>query len=61
MIVENTEAQIKNGSPNIANAMLGDGTVSLGLSHGSLFSGIGGFELGAEWAGIPTKWNCDIK
>lgn len=60
MIVENTEAQIKNGSPNIANAMLGEGTGSLGLSHGSLFSGIGGFELGAEWAGIPTKWNCDI-
>ena len=30
------------------------------LSHGSLFSGIGGFELGAEWAGIPTYWNCDI-
>jgi len=26
MIVENTEAQIKNGSPNIANAVLGEGT-----------------------------------
>ena len=30
------------------------------LTHGSLFSGIGGFELGAEWAEIPTLWNCEI-
>lgn len=31
-----------------------------GISHGSLFSGIGGFELGAFKAGIKTKWNCEI-
>lgn len=31
------------------------------LSHGSLFSGIGGFELGAKKAGINTKWNCEIE
>lgn len=31
------------------------------MTHGSLFSGIGGFELGAEWAGIPTLWNCEIE
>lgn len=30
------------------------------ITHGSLFSGIGGFELGAHWAGIPTLWNCEI-
>lgn len=31
------------------------------ITHGSLFSGIGGFELGAEMAGIPTLWNCEIE
>jgi len=31
-----------------------------GLTHGSLFAGIGGFELGAEMSGIETKWNCEI-
>lgn len=31
------------------------------LSHGSTFSGIGGFELGAELVGIETKWNCEIE
>lgn len=30
------------------------------LTHGSLFSGVGGFELGAQRAGIPTIWNCEI-
>lgn len=31
------------------------------LTHGSLFSGIGGFELGAEYSGIETLWNCEIE
>lgn len=30
------------------------------LIHGSLFSGIGGFELGAERNGIETLWNCEL-
>lgn len=30
------------------------------MTHGSLFSGIGGFELGAEWSNINTVWNCEI-
>lgn len=30
------------------------------LTHGSLFSGIGGFELGAKRKGIKTIWNCEI-
>lgn len=31
------------------------------LTHGSLFSGVGGFELGAKWADIPTIWNCEFE
>ena len=30
------------------------------MTHGSLFSGIGGFEWGAKYAGIETIWNCEI-
>lgn len=31
------------------------------MTHGSLFSGIGGFELGAQWVDIPTEWSCEIE
>jgi DNA (cytosine-5)-methyltransferase 1 len=30
------------------------------MTHGSVFSGRGGFELGAMSAGIETKWFCEI-
>lgn len=30
------------------------------MTHGSLFSGIGGFEWGAKYAGIETIWCCEI-
>lgn len=31
------------------------------LTHGSLFSGIEGFGLGAAFAGIPTIWSCEYE
>lgn len=31
------------------------------LKHGSLFSGIGGFNLGARISGIETIWDCEIE
>ena len=31
------------------------------MTHGSLFSGIGAFDLGAELNGIETIWNCEIE
>ena len=29
------------------------------MNHGSLFSGIGGFDLAAEWAGWDNKFHCE--
>lgn len=37
------------------------GEIPSDLVHGSLFSGVGGFELGAERAGIKTTWCCEIE
>ncbi len=30
-------------------------------THGSLFSGVGGFDLGASMSGIRTLWNCEVE
>jgi DNA (cytosine-5)-methyltransferase 1 len=35
--------------------------MDLELTHGSLFSGIGGFEEGAKLAKIATLWNCEYE
>ena len=29
------------------------------MKHGSLFSGIGGFDLAAEWMGWENKFHCE--
>lgn len=31
------------------------------MTHGSLFSGIGGFDLASEWMGWTNVFNCDIE
>src|SRR5690625_805792 len=31
------------------------------MNHGSLFSGIGGFDLAAEWMGWENIFNCEIE
>lgn len=46
-----------NDSSN--NIFLSDGKLSDSLKHGSLFSGIGGFDLAAEWMGWENVFHCE--
>lgn len=43
--------------------MIGSNPIHIGggvISHGSLFTGLAGFDLAAERNGFENKWNCDI-
>jgi len=42
------------------NIFLSDGKLGDSLKHGSLFSGIGGFDLAAEWMGWDNVFQCEI-
>ena len=41
------------------NNYLSDGKLGDSLKHGSLFSGIGGFDLAAEWMGWENAFHCE--
>jgi DNA (cytosine-5)-methyltransferase 1 len=41
------------------NIFLSDGKLGDSLKHGSLFSGIGGFDLAAQWMGWENVFHCE--
>jgi len=41
------------------NIFLSDGKLGHSLKHGSLFSGIGGFDLAAQWMGWENVFHCE--
>ena len=41
------------------NNFLSDDKLGDNLKHGSLFSGIGGFDLAAEWMGWENVFHCE--
>jgi len=50
--------QIKPENQSCQTSVTGS---AVNLTHGSLFSGVGGFELGAAMSGIETIWNCEFE
>lgn len=46
-------------SKNTQNPQFLQTVVRRSLTHGSLFSGIGGFELASEWIGWENTFNCE--
>ena len=50
-----------SGTVRARSGGLSQGGIMQNLTHGSLFSGVGGFELGARMSGIETLWNCEFE
>jgi DNA (cytosine-5)-methyltransferase 1 len=53
--IESTKAPITHGSMPVLNNVLNAGS----FRHGSLFSGIGGFDLAAQWMGWENVFHCE--
>jgi DNA (cytosine-5)-methyltransferase 1 len=53
--IESTEVPITHGIMPVLNNVLNAGS----FRHGSLFSGIGGFDLAAQWMGWENVFHCE--
>jgi DNA (cytosine-5)-methyltransferase 1 len=55
MLIENSNVEVFPPVLPLVNTVLNAG----GFRHGSLFSGIGGFDLAAEWMGWENVFHCE--